>query len=250
MRQALLYAQVGWPVFPCLPGQKLPATKHGFKDATTDPDRITHWWAKAPHNNVAVATGAPGPDVLDVDIHQSGNGFAAFNRLKREGLLGGARAYIRTPSGGLHAYFVGSEQASGRLPEHHLDFRAQGGYVVAPPSQVGERQYRMVGRTGQRGGFDWAAANRLLVPERQQAPEHAAERQTQVGHLAAWVEQLPEGNRNDGLFWAACRALGAGQSLDPLAEAALKTGLTEREVHRTLASAERTAHPFEREAGQ
>ena len=26
LRQALAYARRGWPVFPCLPGQKIPAT--------------------------------------------------------------------------------------------------------------------------------------------------------------------------------------------------------------------------------
>lgn len=31
--QALAYAQRGWPVFPCQPGGKEPATRHGFRDA-------------------------------------------------------------------------------------------------------------------------------------------------------------------------------------------------------------------------
>jgi hypothetical protein len=41
------------------------------------------------------------------------------------------------PVGGMHAYFAGSDQHCGRLPSHHLDFRATGGYILAPPSQVG-----------------------------------------------------------------------------------------------------------------
>ena len=41
LRQALAYARRGWPVFPCQPGQKIPATRHGYKDATTDPEQIT-----------------------------------------------------------------------------------------------------------------------------------------------------------------------------------------------------------------
>ena len=200
---------------------------------------------------MAIATGTPGPDVLDVDVHQSGNGFTAFNRLKREGLLDGARAYIRTPSGGLHAYFAGSEQGNGRLPEQHLDFRGRGGYVVAPPSRVGKRAYELVTARRGRDGLDWRAVTRLLEPERlQQREQTTPERPTEVNRLAAWVERLQEGNRNDGLFWAACRALEAGQTLDPLAEAALKIGLPEREIRRTLDSAERATRPFEREAGQ
>ena len=58
-----------------------------------------------------------------------------------------------------------------------------------------------------------------------------------------------EGNRNDGLFWAANRALEAGLTdLDELAEAARRTGLDEREIARTLASARRHADcPFDTE---
>ncbi len=37
LNQALDLARFGWPVFPCLPDQKTPATRHGFRDASTDP---------------------------------------------------------------------------------------------------------------------------------------------------------------------------------------------------------------------
>ena len=51
-----------------------------------------------------------------------------------------------------------------------------------------------------------------------------------------------EGNRNDGLFWAANRALESGLTdLGELADAARSTGLDEREIARTLASARRRA---------
>jgi histidine kinase len=64
--------------------------------------------------------------------------------------------------------------------------------------------------------------------------------------VAGWVQRLREGNLNDGLFWAANRALGAGLTdLGELAEAARKTGLGEREIARTLASTQRRAdRPF------
>ena len=144
LRQALAYARRGWPVFPCLPGQKIPATPHGFRDATTDPDQITGWFTRHPDWNLAIATGAPGPDVLDVDQHgPAGNGYAALGRLRRAGLLDGAAAYVRTPSGGLHAYFTGTAQRSGHLPAQHLDFLSSGGYILAPPSQVDGRPYQL-----------------------------------------------------------------------------------------------------------
>ena len=84
LRQALEYAARGWPVFPCNAGQKTPATAHGHRDATTDPAQITAWFTRNPHRNLAIATGAPGPDVLDIDQHgPAGNGYAAFTTLTR-----------------------------------------------------------------------------------------------------------------------------------------------------------------------
>ena len=146
LRQALAYARRGWPVFPCQPGQKIPATRHGYRDATTDPEQITGWFTRHPDRNLAIATGAPGPDVLDVDVHgPAGNGYAALGRLHCAGLLEGAYGYVRTPSGGLHIYFTGTAQRSGHLAAHHVDFRSAGGYVLAPPSQVDGHPYLPVG---------------------------------------------------------------------------------------------------------
>ena len=151
LRQALAYARHGWPVFPCLPGEKIPATAHGFRDATTDEQQITEWFGRGFTWNLAIATGAPGPDVLDVDQHgEAGNGYPAFARLQRAGLVDGAAAYVRTPAGGMHAYFTGSDQHNGRLPSHHLDFRSHGGYILAPPSQVDGKPYRLIKKLGGR----------------------------------------------------------------------------------------------------
>ncbi|MBV9093864.1 MAG: bifunctional DNA primase/polymerase [Streptosporangiaceae bacterium] len=236
------HAQAGWPVFPCKPGEKVPATRHGFRDAATDPDRITWWWTRHSERNVAIVTGCPGPDVLDVDVRPGGNGFAAFGRLRREGLLDGASTYVRTPSGGLHAYFTGSGQGNGRLPAHHLDFRSRGGYILAPPSRVAGRPYTLLGHRDGTAGLGWAAVTRLLDPQPQHRPGRAAGCPADTSRLAGWVARLSEGNRNDGLFWAANRALDAGHTdLSQLADAARKTGLDEREITRTLASARRHA---------
>jgi hypothetical protein len=244
LRQALAYARRGWPVFPCLPGQKIPATRHGFHDATTDQQQITDWFGRGVGWNLAVATGAPGPDVLDVDQHgPAGNGYAAFTRLRRAGLVDGAAACVRTPAGGMHAYFAGSDQHNGRLPGHHLDFRSAGGYVVAPPSQVDGQPYQLIKRLGGRGGLDWDAVTRLL--EAQHLPHRPQPRPApglDLIHLTRWVARQPEGNRNAGLFWAANRVLDTDHAADlsPLAVAARQAGLGDKEITRTLDSARRT----------
>ena len=247
LRQALAFAAGGWPVLPCQPGQKTPATRHGVRDATTDPARITAWFTRHPDWNLAIATGAPGPDVLDVDQHgEAGNGYAAFRQLRTAGLLDGAAAYVRTPSGGLHAYFRGSGQRNGHLPGCHLDFRSRGGYVLTPPSRVDGRPYQLVRALRGRGGLDWDAVLRHLQPQPQPRPSrHPQPAAQDLSGLARWVATQAEGNRNAGLFWAANRALDADPAADltPLATAARQAGLEDKEITRTLQSARKTGQP-------
>jgi hypothetical protein len=249
---ALTYAAAGWPVFPTRPDDpscpgdrdcqcKAPFRKtRGCLDASIDLDVIRAWWRRWPEANVSIATGAPGPDVLDVDVKPDGDGWAAFNRLKRAGMLAGAKALVRTPSGGLHSYHEGTSQRNGKLPRHHIDFRSAGGYVLAPPSRVHGKPYELLDhRTGATGRLDWQVVTRLLNP-----PKPAARPQGRaagdLGKLAAWVGAQQEGNRNDALFWAACRGAEAGHvDLDGLVAAAVTAGLGEAEARRTVASAAR-----------
>ena len=246
LRQALACAEHGWPVFPCQPGRKTPATPHGYRDATTDPGRIREWFTRHPHRNLAVATGAPGPDILDIDTRgPAGSGFPALARLRAAGLLAGAAAAVRTPSGGLHLYFTGTRQHTGHLPSRHIDFLAHGGYALIPPSQIDGRPYEHTQTLPGHGQLDWQAAVSLLQPARQPKPDPARRaHEQQLSQLARWVAALPEGNRNHGLFWAANRALETSHAADlsPLAAAARHAGLDEPEITRTLNSARRTSH--------
>jgi Bifunctional DNA primase/polymerase, N-terminal len=245
LRAALAYVRIGWPVFPCRPGEKAPATRHGFLDASTDPGRIASWWEAAPGRNVAIATGTPGPDVLDVDVRPGGSGFAAFNRLKREGMTGRPAVIVRTPGGGMHAYYAGTTQRSGHLATRHIDFRSHGGYILAPPSTVNGRPYVVLTRQPSTDAFDWSQARELLDPQprRQPGASQRPGRACDPGQLAAWVAAQPVGNRNAGLFWAASRAIEAGHAdtLDRLARAAQAAGLTAAEASRTIRSAQRRA---------
>ncbi len=92
--------------------------------------------------------------------------------------------------------------------------------------------------------FDWDAARRFPGPQPERArPQRQAQAEgpRDVTHLAGWVAAQHEGNRNAGLFWAACRAVEAGDStaLDAMARAAAAAGLTEQEITRTIRSAQR-----------
>ena len=178
LRAALAYAAAGWPVFPCRPDNprcphadkcrvcKSPLTEHGFHNATTDRAVIRAWWERWPHANPAIATGAPGPDVLDVDVKPEGNGFSALNQLKRAGILTGAAALVRTRSGGLHLYFAGTGQGCHALRRHYLDFKARGGYVLAPPSTVHGKPYELLDRRPGTTALDWPKVIAVLDPPR------------------------------------------------------------------------------------
>ena len=157
-------------------------------------------------------------------------------------------AIVRTPSGGFHAYYKGTEhQRNGHIPGVYVDFRSQGGYVVAPPSTIAGRTYEVAQKQASGDTFDWAAAKQVLdpQPERQpyKAPERTGDRPRDLSHLPGWVASQPEGNRNHGLFWASCRAVEAGDTatLDSLASAARSAGLDDREIDRTIASAQQAA---------
>ena len=156
---------------------------------------------------MAIATGAPGPDVLDVDVKPDGTGLARIQPAQaRPGCSPGAQALVRTPCGGLHSYYAGTGQRNGKLPRHHLDFRGDGGYVLAPPSRVhGSPTSCSTTAAGAAGPARLAGRQRTARAARAcQAAQPAA--LADLGGLAAWVAAQQEGNRNDGLFWAACRA--------------------------------------------
>jgi hypothetical protein len=262
LEAALAYAAIGWPVFPCRLGSKEPATRNGFHDATTDPAQIRQWWRGDPDRNVAIATGAPGPDVVDVDVRQDGSGFAALGQAKRAGLIEGYHAIVRTPSTGMHLYFGGTGQRSGSIRGRHLDFRSQGGYVVAPPSWADGGRYVVVGHEPATGAtVSWDAIRGLLEPPAH-APHSPGARQpgrdigqTSLDRLVEWTAARQAGDRNFPLFWAAKQAALAGQldgaAVERFVDAAHRSGLRggEREARRTIASAQQeaaSAGPFAR----
>lgn len=227
---ALGYAARGWPVFPCKSGRKVPNTVRGFLDATTDPAVIRAWWSADAQDNVAIATGTPAVDVLDVDTRPGGDGWAALNRLIRAGLTTGASAMVRTRSGGLHLYFTGTGQPCGKLPRHYLDLKATGGYVLVPPSYVEADDngpagaYELLEERDATGRLDWQAVRQLLDPPRHSPARVAAGR---------WDgAELPPGVRRA----LAADATDRSVALHRLVGACVRSGLDEDAIHQLAAS--------------
>lgn len=139
---ALYYAQVyGWPVFPLKPLSKVPATRAGFKDATTDPRQIQAWWNTNPRYNIGLPTGIRF-DVIDVDPPIGMHSYLELRALADphtgKSPIPDVHGKVATASGGVHLYIerAGCGNAVNLLPG--IDIRSRGGYVVAPPSTLGE----------------------------------------------------------------------------------------------------------------
>jgi hypothetical protein len=132
---ALVCVKLGWPVLMLRPRDKRPATKHGFKDATTDRGAVVRSWTLNPDANVGVATGeASGLVVVDVDPRNGGD--AALHEWQRlHGDLPETLA-ADTGGGGVHFFFQLPERG---LPSRDLvpgiDVKAEGGYAVVAPSK-------------------------------------------------------------------------------------------------------------------
>jgi hypothetical protein len=134
IRTAMALAQKGMAVFPCRPQDKLPATEHGCKDATTDLDIIRQWWRQKPQLNVAIATGiVSGIFVVDVD-----NLDAEVELRRLEAEHGGLPSTVEVITArGRHVYFrlpeTSVRNSAGKIAPG-IDVRGDGGYVLAPPS--------------------------------------------------------------------------------------------------------------------
>lgn len=142
--------QLELPVFPLRPNEKLPATPHGFKDASTHELTICQWWKDQPAANVALPTGeASGFLVLDIDTRHDGLETLARLQSAYEELP--PTRMVRTPSGGFHYYFKwqpGLTNSNKGLKVYGpgLDVRGEGGYVVLPPSVIDGKRYEWIKR--------------------------------------------------------------------------------------------------------
>lgn len=153
LAEALSYAARGWPVFPCegkdkrplvprdtdADGKPIPNTG-GLKKATTDADQIRAWWTKWPNALIGVALGhEAGVWVVDFDPREGEDVDGVAARMAE--LVGNfpAGPKSETQSGGWHIWFRMPEgdvpkNSVGKGATKHIDWRAQGGYVIAPPS--------------------------------------------------------------------------------------------------------------------
>lgn len=139
---------------------------HGLYDATTDITRVENWWNNTPQANIGIRTGLRF-DVVDIDgpagvlawadqiihagcpKHPDGTPSCCdeLPRCPGDGhteaeVLGTVYGKVKTggDNGGFHIYVARTGHPNGaKMLGGHVDYRGDGGYVVAPPSRVRSR---------------------------------------------------------------------------------------------------------------
>lgn len=119
-----------WWIFPLRPNSKTPATKHGLKDASNNPDDIRRWWTENPNYNIGGVTGID-YDILDVD---GPDGFKSLRELGPDVI---PDVYGRSNTRrGQHIFLkpTGDGNRAGVRPG--LDYRGASGYCLLPGSRI------------------------------------------------------------------------------------------------------------------
>lgn len=115
---------------------KHPWTPNGLKNATKSPDEIYKLFKNKPHCNIGVVTGEiSGFLVIDVDGEKGRQNLKALT--KKHSLL--PKTLTVQTGRGLHLYYkmpdgIDIRNSVGKIAEN-IDVRANGGYIIAPPSR-------------------------------------------------------------------------------------------------------------------
>ncbi|ADB32406.1 Bifunctional DNA primase/polymerase [Kribbella flavida DSM 17836] len=286
---ALDAAGRGWPVFmlgrskrpvanceTCRPVNGQPPhdpwscghlTCHGFYAATTDTARVAAIVNAVPGGQLAVRTGMVS-GLLVVDVDPAHGGWESLSELVARQLVP-RTLWVRTGSDGAHLYYrhPGLHMPSRPMPNRPgIDVKADGGYVVLPPSIHHRTRRPYAWGTGS-DLADPAAVVEMPPPliaaclpatpaestHAPSAPLSGPQRDTGGGgishpdklltaHLDA-VRQAPQGKRRTTLYGAArgvARMVAAG-ALDPAAAVAALTyaghqaAQTDRDIRAAIA---------------
>ena len=236
---AMFYTSRNIKVFPVKKQGKSPLCTNGFKSATTDKIVLQEWNNKFPNCNVGIPTGSINNIfVVDVDGEQ---GVESLNRL--ELIYGKLDAPTVITGKGKHLYFkmpVNTDiKSSVSKIANHIDIRANGGYVVAPPS-IHEN------------GHQYTWENFDINQDFPQSPSwlislivNAEKQPLPVSGVLEEISNAPQGQRNDTLYKRSIslirRAKKEFSDMEEIKQniinASLQSGLSKEEALKTFDNA-------------
>ena len=200
------YALDGKKVFPCKPNGKAPLTRNGFKDASSNVEDIEAWWDTYPGANIGLVTGRDNNlVVIDVDVKNGAKGRESSLSLFANGIKFDTKI-VGTPSEGWHYYY----QYPGNIDSLKsrvnvlpgIDVRADGGYVLAPGSEIDGQPYYFKNTEEDKPILEMPE---LLLDIISQVPE---------GSAISTGASVKQGSRNDHIFRLASKMRGDDVPLD------------------------------------
>jgi hypothetical protein len=224
--------------------------------ASTDPDEVTSWWTKFPHDNLGIDCGKSEILVIDLDSEEAANHWDEIWDEHEDGPWDTGRYPVVETRRGWHIYFAQPRPTIGNPKQHRLgegiDVKGAGGMVVGPGSVIGGHEYALVAGNlaecppcpgwlvlkvkPRRIKSDWQEERDQRQRERPLtgwAAEHLLKAAT------AQVSNAPPGTRNDRLNTWAYQLRNVTADVDVFGEllaAAEAAGLPEHEARATIRS--------------
>ena len=195
LQEAIKYLERGWSVIPLLPrGKKSPIKWEKYQHKRATIEELKSWWHDYPNANIGIVTGAiSGFVALDIDGDEGRQTMSTIGSVPE--------TPINSTGKGYHYLFKhpGREvrNFARRLPG--LDFRGDGGYIVAPPS---------VHPSGQ--AYDWSISPEFSeiapIPNwlNEILQKSASTNEPKIDPVSI-LAGVSEGERNQTLFKYACR---------------------------------------------
>jgi hypothetical protein len=211
-----------------------------LKDATTNERQVRLWWTKHPHANIGGRTGGPlRLLVFDSDPRHGGDA-SLCDLIQAHGAEWVNTLQVNTGGGGHHFFFnypevVELRNTAGKVAPG-IDTRAEGGYVVLPPSlHASGRRYRLMNETPTQPAPAWLiealtrtpAQPASVVVDFQERRERKAD-----GAIIA------EGERNEQIFRVGCAIWGKGKAADAVDLAAQLRDVNTQRCNPPLADTE------------
>lgn len=261
---ALSYRQRGWSVIPISPVSKKPPKDFKwteFQDRLAEPREIEAWWRKWPNAGVGIVTGKISDlVVLDVDPKHGADPNHIYQTYPTPIVSltgrGGGHFFYQYPA---HEEYVPNVVGKQDGKPTGYDIRADGGYVVAPPSlHPSGKRYEWISNSAMPVIMPsklWGMVTSAIKP----APNGKAT--SKEPWLADALKGVGEGARDDTCARLAGYYLSKGMPEDVVIEQ-LKmwnerndqsgTPFTDRDIEKTVKSVARTRerHPERSQPGR
>lgn len=138
LEAALYYRSLNWSVFPLVPRIKIPHKDFEvtpWREKLADENQIKQWWAKWPESNIGVVTGKlSNLFVVDLDKYKPEYSEETATQYFPDSIV---TPTDRSARGGEHLYYRYPSDSEPTIHSDALpgvDYRGEGGYVMAPPS--------------------------------------------------------------------------------------------------------------------